>query len=46
MEKPIIPLIQLKLMEQVFTATQKKEIVSKPMDTVVPFEGKNMRPFT
>jgi 4-oxalocrotonate tautomerase len=46
MEKPIMPLIQLKLMEQVFTATQKKEIVSKLTDTVVRFEGKNMRPFT
>jgi len=41
-----MPLIQLKLMEQVFTPTQKKEIVSKLTDTVVPFDGENMRPFT
>jgi hypothetical protein len=46
MEKPITPLIQLKLMEQVFMATQKKEIVSKPTGSVVPFERKNMRLFT
>ena len=39
-----MPLIQLKLMEQVFTLTQKKEIVSKLMDTVVPFEGEKCAP--
>jgi len=41
-----MPLIQLKLMEQVFMPTQKKEIVSNLTDTVVPFEGENMRRFT
>jgi hypothetical protein len=46
MEKVIMPLIQVKLMEQVFRLTQEKEIVSKLMDTVVLFEGENMFPFT
>ena len=41
-----MPLIQLKFMEQVFTPTRKKEIVRKLTDTVVPFEGENIRPVT
>jgi 4-oxalocrotonate tautomerase len=45
MEKLIMPWIQLKLREQVFTPTQKKEIV-KLTDTAVPFERENMRPVT
>jgi phenylpyruvate tautomerase PptA (4-oxalocrotonate tautomerase family) len=44
MGKPIMPLIQLKLMEQVFTLTKKKEIVSKLTDTVMPFEGEKCAP--
>jgi 4-oxalocrotonate tautomerase len=46
MENPIMPLIQLNLMEQVSTPTQKKEIVSKLTDAVLPIKGENMRPVT
>jgi 4-oxalocrotonate tautomerase len=46
MEEPIMPLIQVKLMEEVFTSTQKMEFVSKLTNAVVPIEGENMRPVT
>jgi 4-oxalocrotonate tautomerase len=46
MEKPITPLIQLNLMDQVSTPTQKKEIVSKLTAAVAPFEEETMRPVT
>ena len=46
MEKPIVNLIQPNLMEQVFTSTQKREIVSKPTAAVAPPEGENKRPVT
>jgi 4-oxalocrotonate tautomerase len=46
MEKPIMSLIQLKWMEQVFTPTQKKEIASQLTDAVAPIEGENVRPVT
>jgi 4-oxalocrotonate tautomerase len=46
MEEPIMPLIQVKLMEEVFTPTQKKEFVSKLTNAVVPIGGENMRPVT
>jgi phenylpyruvate tautomerase PptA (4-oxalocrotonate tautomerase family) len=46
MEKPIMPLIQLNLMDQVSTPTKKKEIVSKLTAAVAPFEGETMRPVT
>ena len=41
-----MPLIQVKLMEEVFTPTQKKEFVSKLTNAVVPIGGENMRPVT
>ena len=41
-----MPLIQVKLMKEVFTPTQKKESVSKLTNAVVPIEGENMRPVT
>jgi 4-oxalocrotonate tautomerase len=41
-----MPLIQVKLIEQVFTAAQKKEIISKLTDAMVSIEGENMRPVT
>jgi 4-oxalocrotonate tautomerase len=44
MEEPIMALIQLNLMEQVFAPLQKK-IVGKT-DAMVPIEGENMRPVT
>jgi 4-oxalocrotonate tautomerase len=46
MEKPIMPLMQLNLTEQVSTPIQKKEIVSKLTAAVAPFEGENIRPVT
>ena len=42
----IMPLIQVKLIEEVFTPAQKKEIISKLTDAMVSIEGENMRPVT
>jgi 4-oxalocrotonate tautomerase len=41
-----MPLIQVKLIEQVFTPAQKKEIISKLTDAMVSIEGENLRPVT
>ncbi len=41
-----MPLIQVKLIEGVFTASQKQEIIKKLTDTMVSIEGENMRPVT
>lgn len=41
-----MPLIQVKLIEQVFTPAQKKEIITKLTDAMVAVEGENMRPVT
>jgi 4-oxalocrotonate tautomerase len=41
-----MPLIQVKLIEDVFTPAQKKEIVTKLTDAMVAIEGENMRPVT
>jgi 4-oxalocrotonate tautomerase len=41
-----MPLIQVKLIENVFTPNQKKEIVSKLTDAMVSIEGENMRSVT
>ncbi len=41
-----MPLIQVKLIEEVFTPTQKKEIISKLTDAMVSIEGENLRPLT
>jgi 4-oxalocrotonate tautomerase len=41
-----MPLIQVKMIEEVFTPAQKKEIISKLTDTIVAIEGENMRPVT
>jgi 4-oxalocrotonate tautomerase len=41
-----MPLIQVKLIEEVFTPTQKKEIIKKLTDAMVEIEGENMRPVT
>lgn len=41
-----MPLIQVKLIEEVFTPDQKKEIISKLTDAMVSIEGENMRPVT
>ena len=41
-----MPLINVKLIEGVFTPTQKQEMIRKLTDTMVSIEGENMRPVT
>jgi 4-oxalocrotonate tautomerase len=41
-----MPLIQVKLIEEVFTPAQKKEIITKLTDAMVAIEGENLRPYT
>lgn len=41
-----MPLIQVKMIEEVFTPAQKKEIITKLTDAMVSIEGENLRPFT
>jgi 4-oxalocrotonate tautomerase len=41
-----MPLIQVKLIEEVFTPAQKKEIITKLTDAMVSIEGEHMRPVT
>jgi 4-oxalocrotonate tautomerase len=41
-----MPLIQVKVIEGVFTDAQKREMVRKLTDTMVSIEGENMRPVT
>ena len=41
-----MPLIQVKMIEKVFTPAQKKELIAKLTDTVVAMEGESLRPYT
>jgi len=41
-----MPLIQVKLIEEVFTPAQKKEIIAKLTDAMLAIEGENLRPYT
>lgn len=41
-----MPLIQVKLIEEVFTPAQKREIIAKLTDAMVSVEGENMRSVT
>ena len=41
-----MPLINVKLIEGVFDAAQKRAIVEKLTETMVSIEGENMRPVT
>ncbi len=41
-----MPLINVKLIERVFTPAQKQQIVSKLTDAMVQIEGENMRHVT
>ena len=41
-----MPLIQVKLIEKIFTNQQKQEMIKKLTDTMVSIEGENMRPVT
>ena len=41
-----MPLIQVKLIENVFSPDQKKDLIQKLTDAVVAVEGEQMRPVT
>jgi len=41
-----MPLINVKLIEEVFTPEQKREMVERLTDAMVSVEGENMRPVT
>jgi 4-oxalocrotonate tautomerase len=41
-----MPLVQVKLIEGVFTEAQKREMIRKLTDTMVSIEGENLRPVT
>jgi 4-oxalocrotonate tautomerase len=41
-----VPLIQVKVLEGVFTAQQKQEIIERLTDAMVAIEGESMRPST
>ena len=41
-----MPLIQVKMIEGVFSTAKKKEIVTKLTDTMVAIEGEALRPYT
>jgi 4-oxalocrotonate tautomerase len=44
--KTTMPLIQVKLIEEVFTPAQKKEIITKLTEAMIAVEGENMRSVT
>jgi 4-oxalocrotonate tautomerase len=41
-----MPLLNVKLIEGVFTPAQKQEMIRKLTDTMVSIEGENLRPYT
>ena len=41
-----MPLIEVKLIEEVFTSAQKKEMIARLTDAMVAIEGENMRSVT
>ena len=41
-----MPLLNVKLIEGVFTAAQKHEMIRKLTETMVSIEGENLRPVT
>jgi 4-oxalocrotonate tautomerase len=45
-QEEIMPMINVKLIEGVFSSDQKKEMIAKLTDTMVSIEGENMRPVT
>src|SRR5690242_14379220 len=45
-EEALMPLIQVKVIEGVFTEAQKREMVQKLTDAMVAIEGESMRPVT
>ena len=41
-----MPMVQVKVIEGVFTEAQKRQMVQKLTDAMVSIEGENMRPMT
>jgi 4-oxalocrotonate tautomerase len=41
-----MPLVQVKVIEGVFSAAQKREMIERVTDAMVAVEGENMRPVT
>jgi 4-oxalocrotonate tautomerase len=41
-----MPLVNVKLIEGVFTPDQKREMIAKLTETMVEIEGENLRPVT
>jgi 4-oxalocrotonate tautomerase len=41
-----MPLVNIRVIEGVFTAEQKQEMIRKVTDTMVGIEGENLRPVT
>ena len=41
-----MPLIKVKLIEEVFTPAQKKEVIAKLTNAIVAVQGENMRSVT
>ncbi len=41
-----MPLVNVRVIEGVFTAEQKREMIRKITDTMVEIEGENLRPVT
>lgn len=41
-----MPLIQVKLIKNVFSSDQRREMIERLTDTMVEIEGENMRPVT
>jgi 4-oxalocrotonate tautomerase len=45
-EEQNVPLINVKIIEGVFDASQKRQMIEKLTDAMVTIEGENMRPVT
>jgi 4-oxalocrotonate tautomerase len=45
-QEQVMPLIQVRVIKDVFNREQKKQIISKLTDAMVAVEGENMRPVT
>jgi 4-oxalocrotonate tautomerase len=41
-----VPLVTIDVIKDVFTPTQKKELIARVTDAMVAVEGENMRPVT
>jgi 4-oxalocrotonate tautomerase len=46
MKGAIMPLIEVKLIENVFSPEQKREMIERLTETMVEIEGENLRPVT